>query len=51
MYGEWMMTPERDREKAIEQEIELKEKIFEQTHPVLAGIRDVKDRFAEWLLL
>lgn len=50
MYQEWMSDPfwkERDRniEKRIEEEIELEEKIFRISHPILAKLDDARTKF------
>ena len=47
MWGEWMDNPiweerERARQKKIEEEIELEDKIFRISHPVLAKLDDAR---------
>lgn len=45
MWGEWMekiQITTKDNEKRIEEEIELEEKIFRISHPILAKLDDAR---------
>lgn len=55
MYQEWTSDPfwkEHDRniEKRIEEEIELEEKIFRISHPILAKLDDARIKIGKKIL-
>ena len=55
MYQEWMSDPiqkehNKNIEKRIEQEIELEEKIFRISHPILAKLDDARIKIGKKIL-
>lgn len=53
MWGEWMdefEESEREEMKRIKEEIELEDKIFRKSHPVLAKLNDAKMKLGRKIL-